>query len=316
MQDILREVLKSQAHVAGGLFFLWLVIGIAGGVVLGALSGLALAKSGALRLEWKHANWMRVLAALWLIGTFGFLGGSMGGCEGTLRGTEKVVRESQVRTEGLRRAGEYVSASMVYLDFAIRGHEERKDVALRPEEWASVEAFSQGKAEFDVRTFRARLDRTESEMISKLVSTAKSQLQANLKIARGGIAESMLDAALPLLARYGLRKAVVDKLEEQGVKEGVENLFGAMDAAARAGGTPDGASCAEMTEQIADRCLVPLLLWPARSLARGQQLTSLILMVVALAIPIAGFAIGRQVERRNAKPLPTASAPATGVPEA
>jgi hypothetical protein len=313
MDDILQEILKSQAHVVAGLFVLWLLIGIGGGLLLGGGAGLALSKLGAMRLEWKHARWLRALSVLWLVGSFGFLGGALGGCEGTLRGTERVVRQSQVRTEGLRRAGEYVSASVVYLDFAIRGHEERKDIALRPEDWTRIEAFTLGKAEFDVRAFRARLDRVEAEFVSKIVGSAKEDLRKNLKIAPGGVAERMLDAALPLLARHGLRKTVGGKLEDQGLTEGVDRLFGALDAAARAAGSPDTAAHAELTEEIVERCLIPLVLIPARSIARGQQLTSLLLMAAALALPVAGFAFGRRLERRSPKSVDTAP-PASDAP--
>ncbi len=301
MQNILREILKSQAHVAAGLFALWLVIGILAGLVAGGVAALVLAKTGALRLAWKHAVWLRVLSCLWVIAAGGFFGASIGGCEGTLRGTEKIVRESQFRTEGLRRAGEAVAGTLAWIDLAVENHLTKKDIQLSEAQVSSVDLFLKGGREFDVRAFQARLERAEEELVRKIVDSAKAEVTAKMGLAPGGAPEALLGMTLRLLAEHGLRKAVRDQLEKHGAKEGVQGLFAGMDEAAKAKGDPATASLAELAEAIVDRSLIPLILVPATALTRAPQTTSLLLMAGAFLLPALAFWIGRKLEAPRAK---------------
>lgn len=308
MQEVLREILRSQAHIAAGLFALWIVIGTLTGLAVGGVAALVLAKTGALHLGWKHAVWLRVLSCLWVIAAGAFFGGSIGGCEGTLRGTEKIVRESQFRTEGLRRAGEAVAGTLVWIDLAIENHLAKKDISLREEQVASVDAFLKGGREFDVRAFQGRLERAEGELVRKIVDSARTEVAAKMGLAPGGVPEALLGTTLGLLAEHGLRKSVRDQLE----KHGLEGLFGGMDLAAKAKGDPATAALPELAEGIVDHGLIPLILGPARALTRGPQMTSLFLMLGAFLLPALGFAIGRKVEASWASAAEAAPGPEKG----
>jgi len=102
---MLDQFLKTQIHLAAGLIALWAIIGIAAGLAAAALCYWISGRCGAWRWDWKRAVWFRALTVLWLISGFGILGAWAGSAEGTLRGTERVVRDSHLRTEGLDRAG-------------------------------------------------------------------------------------------------------------------------------------------------------------------------------------------------------------------
>lgn len=311
MEEVLREILKSQAHVAAGMFALWLVLGAVAGAALGAAVLVLQLKSGALRLQWKGGLWLRVLSGVWLIAAGGFLGGSMGGCEGTLRGTEKIVRESQFRTEGLRRAGEAVAGSLVWIDLAMENHLTKKDLSLREDQVAAVDAFLKSGREFDLVVFQARLERAEEELLRKAVDAAGTGVRGKMGLAPGGMADSLMMGSLRLVVQHGVRKAVVEQMDKHGVKDAVDGLFGALSAAGKARGDSATAAMPELAEAIVDRSLIPLILTPARALARGPQLTSLLLMLGAFLLPPLGFWIGRKVEASKAA-APQVVVPPTG----
>lgn len=296
MQDVLREILKSQAHVAAGLIVFWMLIGVVLGLIAGVLAFLGLLKSGALRLDGTHAPWFRILSAVLVIGAGACFGGSIGGCEGTLRGTERIVRESQFRTEGLRRAGEAVAGALVWSDFALVNHFAGKEPTLREEQVAAVDAFLKSGREFDLRAFQERLGRTEAEFVRKISDSAGADVRARMGLAPGGVPDRLLLMSLGFVMDYGVRKTVRGQIDKHGLRDGVDGLFGALDTAGKLSGDPATASMPELAEAIVDRSLIPLLLTPAKSLVRAPQLTSAILMLGAFLLPALGFWIGRKVQ--------------------
>lgn len=307
MQDVLREILKSQAHVAAGIVTLWFAIGAVLGFLAGLLAFAILLRTGALRLEWRHATWLRALSAAMVLTAGVAFGSSIGGCEGTLRATERVVRESQFRTQALKRAGESVAAALMWTDFALENHLTRKELTLRPEQAAAVEAFVKSQGEFDLSGFRDRMSRTQAEVMDKVTASAAADVRARLGLAAGGVPDRLMVSSLGLVMDYGVRGAVAGNLEKHGLKDGAEGLFRALDEAGKVSGTATAASFPELTEAIIDRSLIPLILTPARALARGPQITSLILMVAVFLLPAAGFLVGRRWEASRKEP---AAAPA------
>ncbi|HEX7898846.1 MAG TPA: hypothetical protein VF950_13865 [Planctomycetota bacterium] len=289
------EVLLHTAPASAGQVLLWSVLGVLGGLAVGAGAALLLSRLGAFRLEWRHARWMRVLAALWILAAGLAAGGAVGGCEGTWRGTRRAVADPAFREGPLLRAAGCVSAGVAWLDLKLRN---------APEE--ALTAYVDGKATLDVPAFYGRLAKARGEVVDGLVATWNAQAQARLGLGRSEVVDALLGAALRLVAAKLVDKAVHDSAEKAGVASAKDGFFTALD---RTSGTH-----ADLSARLLDDCVVPLALLPVRALIRGQQTAAALLGALAMLVPVLAFWIGRVVERRKActKPLTGDILPATG----
>src|SRR5688500_4205336 len=109
MGGIVGEILRTQAHVAAGRIVLWTLVGLAAGLMLGKLTDAMGGRLGAWAFDWRHAEVLRATNALWLYSAFVLLAMPIGFLEGSLRGVDVIVRESQFRHGVLERAGHYGS---------------------------------------------------------------------------------------------------------------------------------------------------------------------------------------------------------------
>ncbi len=307
--EVLKHVKGSQAHVIAGQLLLWTVIGLAAGLVLAVVVLLAAGKLGAWRLAWKHGVWLRVLNALWLVGAFAALGSMIGCCEGSLRGVETAVRESQFRTELLARAGEAGAVGMAWTDLFIANLEARRDGPLGEEQSKRVEAFAKGESELNVTQFLARLDRSEGVLVEKGVVEAKAQLRKHVALPESRLADWLVGTALAYLVRKAVREKAAGALAEQGADVG--GFLSTLPDAAKAGGDPDTIGVKALGDHIVERALIPGILTPTRKYFRGTQLTYAIVMAGALVLSVVAFWIGRVIERSQAKKAAATAPPAS-----
>jgi hypothetical protein len=297
--EIALEILKSRAHVVAGLVVLWTVIGLVSGLGLAGVALFAAGKLGAWRLAWKHGVWLRVLNALWMAGAFAALGSMIGCCEGSLRGIETAVRESQFRTELLQRAGEAGAFGIAWTDVFLENLEAKRDGPLSEEQSKRVDAFARGDAELDVRAFLARLDRCDAVLVEKGVDEAKRQVRKRVALPESRLADWLIEAALAHLVRKAVRDKAGGALAEQGVD--VAGLLAGLPAVAKASGHPDTIAAKELADHIVERALIPGILTPTRKYFRGTQLTYGLAMAGALALSVVAFWIGRVIERSRAR---------------
>lgn len=307
LKAVLDEILAARPHAAAGTWLLWTVLGILAGLALAVVLYFALDRAGAWKLEWSHAKWLRVLAVLWLLGSFAVVGSSMGGCEGSLRAARNTLDLAEVRAGVLHSAAAAVSGALAQLDQQLREREGAKpDPAL-------LDRYAKGEAELDVAGFRGRLARAEADLVRSAVGKAKGPVCATLGIAPSGAVDGLLEISLNFLARKALRMAADEGLKKAGLSESADGFFGALDAAASLSGSPGGATHDEVAKLLVEQSFVPLLLLPVRRLVRSAQIGGAFCLAGALAVPLLGFWIGRRVEAGKAGPpaAPPVSFPPT-----
>lgn len=276
MLDLLLKTAPASAfHVV-----LWSLLGAIAGFGVGAVAALLFSRLGAFRLEWRHANWARVLAALWILLAAIGGGAAIGSCEGTWRGAQRAVADANLRDGPLLSAANCVSAGVAWIDLRLRN---------APEE--SFGRYVKGEEKLDVPAFYGRLAKAESDVVDGLVSTWNAQAQARLGLPRSALVDALLGAGLRLVAEKLVRKAVHDTAKDVGVASAKDGFFAALD-----GTTGEHA---DLSRRLLDSCVVPLALTPVRILVRGQQLSAALLGGLALLLPVLGFWIGRIVERRK-----------------
>lgn len=268
---MLQELLNSQLHVAAGTVLLWIAIGGLLGALLGFIAHRVSSKAGAYRLEPAALRWPRIASAAWLLLAGLSLGGSMGGCEGTLRGVEKVVRESQFRKEALDRAAAFGAAGMVWLDLHLQGTE------------GSAPATLTQDRPIDIRAFLGRLERAEARIVKEALPKCMEYLRTKVDLPKSGLVASMAEASM----EFAIRKVLRDKVKEQFVSRGVpiDDFFATL---------PDRMTFRQLSGHIAEKALVPIFVSPARAWTRGHQLILGVLLVLALALPALAFSIARR----------------------
>lgn len=268
---MLQELLKSQLHVAAGTVLLWIAIGGLLGAFLGFIAHRISSKAGAYRLESTTLRWPRIASAAWLLLAGLCLGGSMGGCEGTLRGVEKVVRESQFRKEALDRAAAFGAAGMVWLDLHLQGTESGAPASLTEDR------------PIDLRAFLGRLERAEARIVTEALPKCMEYLRTKVELPKSGLVASMAEASM----EFAIRKVLREKVKEQFVSRGVpiDDFFATL---------PDRMTFRQLSDHIAEKALVPIFVSPARAWTRGHQLLLGVLLALALALPALAFAIARR----------------------
>ena len=297
MSQIIDEVLKTQLHVGVGLAVLWSVFGCLAGVMISFGCYLLMSKLGAFRLNWKFAAWPRTLTVLWLAVTFAILGGMMGGCEGTLRATQRVVKQSQFRTEALQPVGDAVADGLFQIDHWLR----------EPDVPAPVDSFRQGELELSATSLLRQIDAVEEVAARKAVDATKQQIATRMGTARGGVVETLTNEFLDVIARRLLRAKAKEQLDKVGLADALFEFFDTLPAAARARGDPDTISHAELASHVVDHGLIPALLQPARRFVRTQQVVLVALSILATVLPTFAFWIARK-----SWPSDTPPAQATG----
>jgi hypothetical protein len=297
MQELVLRTLPSSV----GDIVLWSVLGTVAGLAFAALVAWLLFRLGAFRLDWRHARWVRALAAAWLLVVGLAAGGAVGGCEGALRGYTRTVADETFRKGPLASAGACVSAGVAWLDLKLQGVADPAP---------ALDAYLHGRRTLDVPAFYGRLGKAETMAVDALVAQWNGQAQARLGLPASPVVDALLQASLRLVAQRVVRAKAEDvakDLQVLGVRDG---FFAALEGGA---GTH-----AALSERLIDRCLVPLAVLPARIFVRSQQVAAGGIGLALLAVPVLGFWIGRWAERRNGctKPAGSAILPGNGGPTA
>ena len=294
MKDLLLRSLPSSA----GDILLWAVLGAAAGLAAAALAAVVFFKLGAFRLEWRHARGVRALAAAWMLLAGLAAGGVAGGCDGALRGYQRTVADETFRKGPLASAGACVSAGVAWLDLKLQGVDE------------GLTDYLEGRRTLDVPAFYGRLATTEAKVVDGLVAQWNAQAQARLGLPKSAAVDALLGASLRWVAQKVLRDKLDGVVSDLGVAGAKDGFFAALE------GGPG--THAALSERLIDRCLAPLAVTPVRILVRSQQGAAALAGLALLGVPVAGFWIGRRLERRNGCTKPAASAilPGNGGPTA
>lgn len=282
-----RQLLDTQLPLALGTMILWALLGALAGAVLGGIVHRVSSRSGAFRTSDPQAKWPRLAALAWLLLSGLALGGLLGGCEGALRGVERVVRESPFRKEALDRAAEIGAAGMVWLDLYLQNSESGK-----PGDPAEAQAAPLGDRPFDARAFVARLEKVESRIVTEALPKCMEHLRTKVNLPRTGLVASMSEAAM----EFSIRRVVRGKATEAFVSRGIpiDDFFATL---------PDRLTQRQLSDHVAEKALVPLFVSPARAWVRGHQAVFGALLALAFTAPLVVF---RALRRSGVRPSETA----------
>ena len=293
MGALIAELLKTQAHVAAGRMALWTTLGLVAGLFLAWLIHVIANRRDAWNVDVAFVGAVRMLCLIWLYLGLAVLGGLLGFAEGSLRGVEVIVRESQFRHEVLRRAGEYASLGVAWMDLYLAGREPASPMseAERERRW---QAFARGEAELDAPEMLARLERSQEALVNEAAEAARARLR-RLEGYGGGLVGRLVEMGLTVITHRYTRGAITWLLGREGTD--VSSFFIALPAAAAAHGSPRGISHAELSTHIVERTLVPNLLSPARLFVRAQQAMIAAFVPLVPLPPLLLFWAARRLER-------------------
>ncbi|MBI3098868.1 MAG: hypothetical protein HYY93_11600 [Planctomycetes bacterium] len=308
-----QVLLVGMAEVLWMLVF-WTGLGSIAGMIAGGVAFWGLRRAGGFGFGWKWAGCLRGLAAVWLVIALGLIGGAVGFLQGALRGVEIIVLNSRFRSEVLDPVGHVGAYGVQWLDGFLASPLEPDASPDKAEAVGEIlaEALERGEAELDVSRFLDRLENADTAVIDGALKRAESALRERYSIPPGGIVEAVFLALLRDLARSEIRKAVKGPLDEYGLTQGLQKFLRTLPDAARENGDPATITYQELSDHVVEYFAVPLIIAPARSFVRSQQLTCGLMIPPAVLLPLLLFWLLRVLERRRAR----SKSGAAPVPEA
>jgi hypothetical protein len=227
-----------------------MVIGGLGGVVLAVTAFLTLRKTRALRWEWRHAKWFRLLTLVFWLVVCPILLAKAGMAEGILRGSERILQQSWLGRVGFPAIGSQC-ADLVF------------SVHLSAPRWAKGEwevvLLEQESKQFvadqylvDVPEFLQRLDMLTEKAVDKGCAQTKSQIMQQSPAWQGGVREGVLDLIL-----YKIVKPALLSKKQQALREyGVEPFFDQLTAEAARLGNQKKMSRSQLADFFVQRVIV------------------------------------------------------------
>jgi hypothetical protein len=278
---IFRELLQSQIHRVG----LYAVVAAGAGLLLGMLLGTTLyfltKLAGAFRLGGTRERWGRIAAAVFTAGGCAALGSLMGCWEGSLRGYERVVSESQLRTEGLRRVSEAVAVGLYLTDMSLQ------------ERTPAEKEFLEGRCDFDPVGLLNRLDRAEREAIRRRLPELTEAVRKKVPMPESALLDALMGKLFEAVILRAVHAEIGGRLKDFGAD--IDRFLRTLPEAARPGGDPARLSFEEARIHFEETVLIPVLLTPARAFVRSQQLALAAGMMVVWLIPVVAVAVARRM---------------------
>ncbi|MGE0707455.1 MAG: hypothetical protein AB7N76_11090 [Planctomycetota bacterium] len=283
------------------------IAGLVAGGVLGLVAFFALRAWGKLQGEWRGASVARFLAgALVLIGC-GLCGAGVGACIGVVRGSDSVLRNSQLGTKVFPEAASALADLTFHL---VKVAERRKagdqDVSFRE---AELETFRSGKDQLQVAAVRGLGEALSGGVSDELVGSVSNKVLGEVPEDEKGVTRRLMEGCtkelIHLLVTHEVGGATKGKLAR-----------GALDFdAAAARQAPPATLChAELKDHYVNKLLVPFCLqWVEKSVSLYKLGFALGLVLVPL-LPLPIFwGLGRlfggkaPAEKEPGAPPPAAS---------
>lgn len=297
------QILRTRLHAVMGGLILWGVIGFFSGAFLSVVVSCVLVRMGAIRLAWRHGIWLKMLAIVWIIVTCSVLGCVTGLIEGAFRGVRIVVSESSFRSGVLLPLGAQFSTQIAYMDCLLAQAQQRSNsedpLKLSHMQEAYLKRFREGTAELDVPVFLSRIEHAEATFVQEVLREGLARIQADKAIKTGGLTDTILQRFLPNVIQWGIRRKAKNELDKVGMGECVTQFMENLQEAAAKNGDSATMSFDELTVYSVDHGVIPAIMCPTRSLARGKQIGTGVLALAAIFLPVLLFWLGRLRERRK-----------------
>jgi membrane protein YqaA with SNARE-associated domain len=297
---VVETVLKTQLLDLIGLSVAGTVLGAVVGFALGILGYFALKRVGGYDWGWAHAKWLRRVLAVVMALAGAATGAFVGLVDGSIRGFEQVLRESQLATEVFPVAGDFGADLVAALYVEVPRLESGKDAVYPKQE---VQAFRKGEWEVDVAKLAA-LTSVEPERVATLVTALQEEALSSFPSWRGGSFERILNTVLVTLSQA----IVATKGRGIGLRKVTKIMRKAIDAlpsAAKKSGDPNTIGRENLSEHVVQFGVVPVLMWPVRSTARTYELLAILGLVLGSLLGAGMFRLAERIRTRNRLTPPT-----------
>jgi hypothetical protein len=274
------------------------------GLGLGIGTFFAVRQLGGLAWNWEHARWVRALTGTAYGVTFAGALGWFGFWQGTLHGSERVIREGQLATDVLPIVGE--AGSTLFAAIYVGGETTCEQGVPIDEQQAALlaarlDGYVANEWQMDVETLRSRLADVRGCVLALAVDEAKRQVYARYPGLEGNLGDDIVPWVLDRLAGY-LAKSLAEKEQVAPIVATIARL----DEAAADDGDPL-LSHRELSDHVVTTAVVPLIMLPIEHVAQTQQRAGLLVMLGIVVLSIAAFQLAHwQTERKRAEAHRTA----------
>lgn len=271
------------------------------GLLLGLAALFGLRAAGALRWDWRHARWVRVLAGVAVVLGFAGAGAGLGFWQGTLRGAQTLIGEGQLASEVLPVVGDAGSAMLagLYVGGELVCEDGQPLAAAQTEQLGTrLGAYVEGEWQMQPEQLRARLGATQRCTIEVASDEAQRWVFARYPQLETNLGEVMVPWLLDQVARQLLAQAL--ESESVGVyAQPIVDMLARLDEAAAREGDPSQLSHAELSGHVVSTALVPLILLPIEHAVISQRQVCVAVPIGLLVLVVGGFALGRRYDRRR-----------------
>ncbi|MGC3960111.1 MAG: hypothetical protein QM813_19940 [Verrucomicrobiota bacterium] len=178
------------------------------GIVLALVACVVFSKTGWYDLRGRFARGLRWTTFTLTILLAGFFFGIAGLWQGAMRGSERVLTQSQLATSAFPEIGNTLADGMAWIQ--LRAHSgSNTDATLT----VGLEAFRTGKWELHATRFLQELDDFQATTITNLVVQLEQTALERAPQLKGGIGEQLLHELLNGLARRLVEQKVIAELK-------------------------------------------------------------------------------------------------------
>ena len=286
---ILHELARTQA--AGFLWDLvvWTSLGALVGALLAILACVIFSRLGWYDLRIRFARGLRWTVFLLTTVLAGFFFATIGLWQGAVRGSERVLTQSQLNTVIFPEIANTIADGMAWVQVQANSPGGTNDT-----EWpARLESFRADQWELDASQFFRQLDSlTEEVVTNSLVRLEQSALERAPQL-KGGIGEKLLHQTLHGLGRPLITKQATSKLKHWGANQVYYAIREKLTPEAALAGNSETIKRSEISRFLIREGLVPGILNPIRTVARSQQIPLLIIGLLVIFLPPVCFRLAQ-----------------------
>jgi hypothetical protein len=270
------------------------------GILFAILACVIFSRLGWYDLRIRFARGLRWTAFFLTTVLAGFFFALIGSWHGAIRGSERVLTQSQLGTVVFPEIANTIADGMAWVQVQATSPGATNDTA-----WpAQLESFRTDQWELDAPQFFRHLDNLTEEVITNsLVRLEQSALERAPQL-KGGLGEKLLHQTLHGLGRPLITRQATSKLKRWGANQVYYAIREKLTPEAALAGNPETIKRSEISRFLIREGLVPGILNPIRTVARSQQIPLLIIGLLVIFVPPACFRLAQSRFGKTSLPPP------------
>jgi hypothetical protein len=278
---ILRELARTQA--TGFILDLvkWTLLGAVLGVILAIIACVFFSRLGWYDLRMRFARGLRWTTFGLTVVLAGFFFGTVGMWQGAVRGSERVLTQSQLTTEVFPEIANALADGMAWVQVQAT----LTDQTNRTELDAQLEAFRTEQWELHPSRFLQELDTLTEDVITNSLARLEQSTLARTPQLKGGLGEKLLHQLIHGLGRPLITKQATSKLNRWGASQVYYAIREKLTPEAALAGNPETIKRSEISRFLIRDGIVPGIMNPIRTIARSQQIPLLAIGVLVMVLP-------------------------------